>query len=128
MNKLLFYTDYYAYKTIGTALTGLSYEATNLGPVPFSATLLYCAFFKEIKTNTNYNGYISTTEIYSEEKPDYSVFSESEINVLNHVLSALGNLSAKKIISLDFQNDLWENCIGDENLIDFSYDLPLRAI
>ena len=41
MNKLLFYTDFYAYKTLGYGMTGLAYKAIQYGPVPFNWNVLY---------------------------------------------------------------------------------------
>ena len=128
LNKLLFYTDFYSFKTNGIAITGLTYTMTDYGPTPQCHHWLYEKSFKEIKPYNSIIGYHTKTELTAIVKPDLSVFSENEIQIMNHIYSTLGQLSGYKIASLDFKDDSWKAKIGHDNLLDFSYAFSLKAI
>lgn len=95
LNKLMFYADFIAFKISGISITGLEYVKLPYGPVP-----------------DNYDHYIanllSDKKIYKKEeqsgekliacnKPDLSIFSEDEIQILIHIKNHFIRLNARQI-------------------------------
>ncbi|MEE3447355.1 MAG: type II toxin-antitoxin system antitoxin SocA domain-containing protein [Bacteroidales bacterium] len=127
MNKLLFYTDFYAYKTYGMAITGLSYKAIQFGPIPNNYKKIY-AFVDEIDEMPVSFGNVEGDKLVSTIQPDMSVFSEKELNVLNQVATKFGNMTSKEMSEISHNEDAWKNNVGNFGAIDFSYAFSLKAI
>lgn len=127
MNLLLFYTDFYAYKTINKAITGLSYIPTEYGPAPSSYNSLYSCI-EDVDTIMEIGGNIDRTQLFSNKKPDLEVFNDNEISVLNHIHTTFGSLSGYKIIAIFHEENLWNNINSNEKMIDFKYAFSLKSI
>ena len=127
-NKLLFYTDFYAYKTYGFAITGLSYKAIKFGPVPNNWNKVYSLFDEIEEIPVDFGGDVEGSKLVSEMQPDFSVFKDNEIKVLEYVYSQLGDATSAKISEISHQEDAWRENVSAAGLIDFSYAFSLKAI
>ncbi|MBQ5540889.1 MAG: SocA family protein, partial [Bacteroidales bacterium] len=120
-------TDFYAYKTYGMAITGLSYKAIQFGPIPNNYKKIY-AFVDEIDEMPVSFGNVEGDKLVSTIQPDMSVFSEKELNVLNQVATKFGNMTSKEMSEISHNEDAWKNNVGNFGAIDFSYAFSLKAI
>ena len=128
INKLLFYTDFYAYKNYGFAITGLSYKAIKFGPVPNNWNRVYSMFDEIEEIPVDFGGDVEGSKLVSEMQPDFSVFKDNEIKVLEYVYSQLGEATSAKISEISHQEDAWKENVDTTGLIDFSYAFSLKAI
>lgn len=99
INKLLFYADFKHFKENSLSITGSRYAKITYGPV-FDNYLFFIATLKERKTISIEEILINDNaveKIISNEKPDLSIFSDSELQVMLEVKKYFSAFSAKKI-------------------------------
>jgi hypothetical protein len=104
LNKLLFYADFKHFKEYAISITGARYSRLPFGPVPDNYELLYAALIGEKKEITvrevAYGEDCVGEEFKALDKPDLSIFSKTDLLVLNATNKHFKNFSAKKISDL----------------------------
>lgn len=99
INKLLFYADFKHFKEYSLSITGSRYVRITYGPVPNNYQF-YIAFLEASKLisieEVFFNGN-AAEKIISTEKPDLSIFSDTELQVLLEVKKYFKGFTAKKI-------------------------------
>jgi uncharacterized phage-associated protein len=130
MNKLLFYTDFAHYKYHGRSITGLNYEAIQMGPVPAHYQLL----FDISKGRDTFNieeiwfedagpsGEKFSADINSFNK---EIFSENELEIINLVTKKFKNTTTNDIIKLSHDETGWKENVTDKELIPYSAAMNL---
>ena len=93
MNKLLFYTDFLAYRRFGMALTGLSYRAIEFGPVPERWDRVYSQFDEIVQEPRSY-GDKEGCVLFSTVAANTDIFTTDELEVLNEVCSKFSECSS----------------------------------
>lgn len=110
LNKLLFYSDFLHYKRSGYSISGITYRAIPLGPVPSEYEKLY------IKLNDDKFANIELIEFndgnYGEaicavEKFDSSLFAKGELETLEAVVRKFGKFNTKQIVEISHQEKAW---------------------
>lgn len=127
MNKLLFYTDFLAYKTYGYGISGLAYKAIQFGPVPVRWDRVYSLMddiYPEIVEFTSGN---CGTKLCSTLAPDYSCFSTEEIGILDSVLEKFKETSASDISELSHKEEAWKKYHHNNQMIDYKEAFTLQA-
>lgn len=118
MNKVLFYIDFLAYREHGNAISGLAYSALNYGPVPQRWDRVYSSF----------DDVIEELEIIKEKecislsadvKPDVSVFSDWELEVIDEVCNKVSKMTSREISEMSHNEKAWKNYIGKPESIPF---------
>lgn len=128
MNKLLFYTDFFSYKTRGVGLTGLSYIAIQHGPVPLRWDRVY-SFFDGIEQEIiHFENGAEGTKLVSKLKFDDSLFTPEELSVLEKVYKCFSKLNSTQISEKSHEEDAWKKFIGKKESIDYSCAFSLKAI
>lgn len=123
LNKLLFYADFGYYKKTGYSITGVSYRAIPLGPVPASFDKLlirlsdddFIAVSQEpINDTGNYGDLIKSCISY-----DASLFEPDEEMILTEVASKFKDLYAKQMVELSHQEKAWEQNKDSKSMISY---------
>jgi putative zinc finger/helix-turn-helix YgiT family protein len=118
MNKLLYYVDFACFKYYGRSMTGLRYEAIQMGPVPAHYAMLF-DFSKG-------SGAFETEEIWFEETGTSGekfsadirffkkeLFLEAELEILKRVIQRFQDTTTNEIIKLSHNELGWmENAPG----------------
>jgi uncharacterized phage-associated protein len=132
LNKLLFYTDFLFYRINGFSMTGLTYKAIPLGPVPSDYELLYTKLEKEEKVNRIEKAYDNgilgeiIQGIKQNEKYD---FSEKENEVINEVCKKFRDFTATQIKDLSHKELAWIENEGERSKISYQkYAFELNGI
>ena len=130
LNKLLFYSDFYHFKLTGYSITGITYRAIQLGPVPAEYDKLYnkladdglIEVVHELYDSGNYADlFISNTV------PLEDTFDEKEKNVLEAIANKLLDYDTKKIVLLSHEEKAWIENQEAKNLISYPhYAFELR--
>jgi uncharacterized phage-associated protein len=128
MNKLLFYTDFYSYKTLGYGMTGLAYKAIQYGPVPFNWNVLYGSMEDVESEIISFPSGNSGEQLVSAIQPDMSTFSAEELNILNDIVSKFGSLTANQLSELSHSEDAWLHYVGTSFPIDYTEAFTLKAL
>jgi putative zinc finger/helix-turn-helix YgiT family protein len=132
LNKQLFYTDYYHFKTYGTSVTGLSYRAIPYGPVPtcydniFGNLINESILVADWKEGTNG----SASELLKTDiKPDWSVFSDSEKIAIRTVIEKFKNIHTWDLVNLSHKEKAWIEFEKQRGVIDYQkYAFDLIAL
>lgn len=128
MNKLLFYTDFYSYKTRGIGLTGLSYVAIQRGPVPVRWDRVYSFFDGISQEIVHFSKDAEGTRLESDKQFDMSLFSDEELSVLEKVYDRFSLLNSTQISETSHDEDAWKAFVGKKEPIDFSLAFSLKAV
>lgn len=132
LNKLLFYADFGHFKKTGYSLTGLSYRAIDLGPVPSSYDLMYSQLKEQNRIdiqqklfeNGNYGEIIKPLSVEFEHD-----LLDAEKNTLDRVLTTFSKLNSKEIVDLSHNETAWIENKDKKQLISYpGYAFDLKAL
>ena len=127
MNKLLFYVDFLSYRERGMAMTGLSYRAIDFGPVPERWDRVYSEFAEvrqELRQTGDFVGSVLTTSV----QPDLTLFTDTELKVLDMVCSIFGTKTSREISQLSHDEKAWIDHQENHEKIPFDEAFSLKAI
>ena len=127
MNKLLFYIDFISYRELGTAITGLAYKAISYGPVPDRWDKIYSEFSEitqELRPVGEYTGSVLKTKA----KADTSLFSASEIKIIDRICSYFGEYTARALSELSHKEEAWIINKETHSHIMFDSAFSLKAV
>ncbi len=127
MNKLLFYSDFVAYRRYGMAITGLTYKALEYGPVPERWDRIY-SMFDEVVLEPRLSGVKEGVVLFSEKVLDAGVLTANEQNVLDEVCSRFADMSSTDMSRISHCEDAWLECHKDHGRISYDYAFQLKAI
>lgn len=130
MNKLLFYADFAHFKYHGRSITGLNYEAIQMGPVPENYQLLYSLFKAENTFNieeiwfgeTQPSGEKFTAHITAF---DASLFTDSELTIIEAVVKKFKNVTTSEIINLSHDEEGWKENVAEKKHIPYTSAINL---
>jgi DNA-binding transcriptional regulator YiaG/uncharacterized phage-associated protein len=131
MNKLLFYTDFTHYRKTGFGVTGACYKAIQMGPVPknFDSIFEYAAtedyvdiIYSEFKNDT-IGEQFTMSEIHSFDK---SLFSESELLIMDFVCEKFRSMQTKEIINISHEERGWLDNQKEKRKISYDYAFDLK--
>ena len=122
MNKLLFYADFLMFKHTCFSISGVRYNAINLGPVPNN----YQSIYEYLANNDEID--IFTTEFRNEytgeqfksrkdRKFKEKLFSEKELSTLEKVANLFKDTSTKDMIELSHLEKAWKKNEKNKNVI-----------
>ncbi len=128
MNKLLFYTDFYSYRTRGVGITGLAYRAIQFGPVPIKWNVLYSSIdCVDVDIIPFVNGG-AAERLISFVEPDMTKLTKDEQKILNIVLDKFAKCSSTDISAISHKEDAWINYHDKSQAIDYSEAFTLKAL
>ena len=110
LNKLLFYADCLHFKRHGVSISGMRYDAIQLGPVPHNFNSLY-EFLNQSKwVRINFtefeNGGIGE-QFFSMMPFDAELFEPSELESMRELPDAFLSLSTKEMIARSHEEKAW---------------------
>jgi uncharacterized phage-associated protein len=104
--KLLYYADFdrYEYKESEISITGDTYKAWKMGPVPQHFADIIEDMQSEgllvTEEREEAPGYLPTSIYAAKRKPDMGVFDAEDIQILQHVVAKYGKLTGKQLEEL----------------------------
>lgn len=130
LNKLLFYADFYHYKTTGYSISGTNYQAIKMGPVPRNYDGLFNEVFRKgiVDIELHYFDDSAAGEQYKagEITFDTQLFSTVEMDSLEKIVSLFKGTSTKEIIEISHEEIAWKEGIKNKDIIDYSYAWELK--
>lgn len=130
LNKLLWYCDYLHFKETSVSITGSQYIHLKYGPVPNNYERIIGIMQPELldKDEIPFN---TEEGIVGEQftalvEPDESIFSETEIEVMNFVADIFYKYTSTEIMNKSHQETAYLKC-KDGDIISYEYakELPL---
>lgn len=128
MNKLLFYSDFLHYKRFGSSITGLNYIAISKGPVPKRYSTLYDQTETICKEEIIFpNGSAGEQLIPQKDSVfDPTLFSESEISIIEEVGGKLKDKKTNYIVTMSHQESAWIDNEKQHKVISYDYAFSLK--
>jgi len=126
LNKLLFYCDFLHYKHYGKSITGITYVHLPYGPCPENFQTLFSLLADggliSIKEHMHPDSMIVEEIVNIGEKgKDLKVdFSESELAVVNYVMSALSSKTANELTNISHKEKAY-TCTRDGDQINYEF-------
>ena len=127
MNKLLFYIDFISYRERGMAMTGLSYRAIDFGPVPERWDRVYSEF-PEVRQELRQVGDFVGSVLIASVEPDYTIFTDDELKVLNSICTHFGKMSSREISRISHDEKAWIDHNENHERIPYDEAFFLNAI
>ena len=131
LNKLLFYSDFLAFKNTGYGITGLDYRAIKYGPVPANYDKLYDEidkgeFLNRVHTEVrNYEGSFFVPQLTFNE----SLFDEFELIIMNEVIKKFKWHTASEIKDVSHEELAWKENYKEKNIISYKdYGFLIEAL
>ena len=118
LNKILYYSDFNAYRLLGHPITGAQYRKFLEGPAPDEILSVPRTMQDAQSINIKYQSYFNHVQkrILALEKPDTSVFSPREVEIVPEAISALWNMSARQVSNLSRTEIGWKAARQGESI------------
>ena len=110
LNKLLFYSDFAAYRSFGRSITGQEYQRRDKGPVPRPMYALMDEMQKTSQlaiASRDYFGYPQKRPVALRE-PDLSSFTSDEIALVDRAISHFRDKNATELSEASHQFIGWK--------------------
>jgi len=133
LNKLLFYSDFLAYKKSCFSISGARYRAIRMGPVPNNYNSIYEYMANQKKIDIINIKFSDTVFGYRFEQLDHSpfnnsMFTELELKVLEYVCTTFSNMETNEVIDFSHKEKAWIDNEKERNLIDYNYAFEINQI
>ena len=130
MCKLLFYADFSHFKKTGRSISGTSYIAINMGPVPNNFDGLFNEARREGFLQIAYkdfpNGGIGEQFFPGIKGTDENIFSELEMTTLQEVVLRFKKTGTDEMISMSHEEDAWKKTQANNELISYRFAFELK--
>ena len=133
MNKLLFYADFLMFKQSCFSISGVRYNAIDMGPVPHNFQSVFEYLANEDEIDVYYkefpNGGFGEQFIARTDRPfNSTLFSDSELEVLQKIVATFKTTSTHDIIELSHLEKAWKENEQAKNVISYEYAFELKQI
>lgn len=128
MNKLLFYTDFYCYKTTGRGMSGLAYKAIQRGPVPVRWDRIYSSFDDIQPEIVHFDTGAEGTRLVSSISPALSEFTNTELDILETIYQRFKTDNSTKISDISHAEHAWQQYVDSGQMISFEMAFSLKAV
>lgn len=122
LNKLFFYSDFCNYRDTGYSITGITYRAIQYGPVPAEYNKLYIKLCDDEQisvTEKDLGQGIFVEQIRSCKTFDPSLFSKSELKVLELIALTFKDKNTPEIVSKSHEETAWTENKDNKNFISY---------
>ena len=133
LNKLLFYADFEHFKGYAVSITGSHYARITFGPAPDQYEHYYAILRSKEWLKIEENFYTDTIEgkdviwekLISNQKPDLSIFSTTELKILASVKEYFAKHTARQITEVSHDEKGYKDTVTGQ-LISYNYARELK--
>lgn len=118
LNKLLFFCDFLAYRSLGRSITGQEYQRLDFGPAPRRLKPICSQMVEERICDWEERTYFGKQQkrLVALRDPRPDVFTESEISLITDVLDELRNSNASEVSELSHTFLGWQLAAKGETI------------
>jgi len=133
LNKLLFYSDFLAYRSNCYSMSGVRYRAIKMGPVPNNYNSIYEFMYNEKHidiVNIPFSNDIFGFQFKKAEKEEFNseMFTELELQILDKVSSSFSDMNTNQVIEFSHNEKAWIDNENERKLIDYNYAFEIDQI
>lgn len=126
LNKVLFYSDFLAYKHFGKSITGADYQALEHGPAPYQLCPVRNEMIEDgdlaIEKRTLQHRPIALRE------PVLDSFNANEIAIVNNVINQLRHTNASKVSELTHAFLGWKAAWAETQVTGKTITIPYGTV
>ena len=133
LNKLLFYSDFLAYRSNCYSMSGVRYRAIKMGPVPNNYNSIYEFMFN--KNQIDIINVAFSEDIFGfqfkkamNQEFNYEIFTQQEIDILELVSSNFSEMKTNQVIEFSHNEKAWIENESERKLIDYNYAFDIEQI
>lgn len=130
LNKLLFYTDFMAYRDLGSSLSGMRYVALNHGPVPnrFQSVYEWMAENNWVEVRPEVNGYPGERiALKHGQTLELALFAPQEVTLMHEIVARFGTMTAAELSDHSHLESAWTENIEGHRIISYEAAFALKA-
>lgn len=133
LNKLLFYADFLHYKWTCFGITGATYVAINMGPVPnnFNSLFEYAAVNDDVDITYQEFANGGIGEVFSpfgNRRFNAQLFEETELKAMNAVATTFKDASTREMIAWSHEEQGWIENFPTKGKIKYSHAFALKKV
>lgn len=109
LNKILYYSDFEAYRRLGNSITWAIYQHLDEGPAPIEFLGIKDALIEEEAIVYEYIQYHNYQQhrIITKRQPRTDLFTKDELEIVDCVIDRLWHLNASQVSALSHQEIGW---------------------
>jgi hypothetical protein len=109
LNKILYYSDFNAYRELGRPITGADYQRLDEGPAPRQLLPVKAKMIQEGIAEEPERRYFSYVQrvLVARRLPNLSIFSRDEIRIVDEVLAELMPMNGREVSRLSHEEIGW---------------------
>jgi hypothetical protein len=99
LNKILFYSDFAAYRTLGKSITGAEYQKLGEGPAPRELLLCRKEMERKNEIEIEFRPYFNGVQqrLVARRPPRLSKFSKIELSIVDQVIEAFWSKNGREV-------------------------------
>ena len=128
--KEMFYCDFYAYKTLGSSITGLEYAKLPYGPVPesFEFILNNLTSSNFINYDVEFEGNYEVHLITKNQEVDSTIFTKEENDIINKIIRYFEKFNTSQIVEFSHKEKAFTDTVKLEKIsYDYAFDLNIEV-
>lgn len=110
LNKILYFSDFYAYRKLGQAITGAVYQNLTEGPAPRKLLPIRRALLEEKAITMEDRHFFNRVQrrIVPLRQANLELFTDEELAIVREVIEALNGQSARDVSELSHAEIGWQ--------------------
>lgn len=115
LNKILYYSDFSAYRKLGHSVTGAEYKHLSEGPAPRELLEVRADLIEDGSIEIQKRSYFNSVQhrIVATRDADVGVFHDDELAILDEVIESLWDMNARQVSDMSHNEIGWR--VTDEN-------------
>ncbi|NQW21882.1 MAG: SocA family protein [SAR202 cluster bacterium] len=108
LNKILYFSDFNAYRELGSSITGADYQHLNEGPAPREFLRIKDSLIEQEEANIEHRIVFSMTQQrLIAMRPAKDVFTPDERRIIDEVIETLWDMTARQASRLSHEDYGW---------------------
>ncbi len=110
LNKILYYSDFRAYRSLRQSITGAEYQHLREGPAPRELLEVRESLIEDGSIELQQRMYYNREQhsITATREPDLTVFCQDELDIIDEVIEDLRDMNGSEVSELSHQEIGWQ--------------------
>ena len=110
INKILYYSDFYAYRSLGHSITGAEYQHLSEGPAPRELLEVRADLIKDGSIELQKSPYLNSIQhrIVAMREADADVFNDEELAIMDEIIESLWDMNGTQVSDMSHSEIGWQ--------------------
>lgn len=118
LNKILYFSDFIAFRKLGHSITGATYRKLNEGPVPREMLSTRTLMLDTNEVTIEYRQYFNGVQqrIVPLREPNTDIFAQAELDIVNEAITELWSMNARQTSDYSHMEIGWKAARTGEDI------------